>query len=206
MIKRIGARENLRRLTAWSLVWTLVLSLSGVGALAQQSAAFTGSVIDPSGTPAEGFKVVFKDAVTGKTFTSGPTSASGAYTVQVPVGGKYQLTGVEAPDGTMLPVQSIPPIAVRVAGTNRLDVKFTQAPVAQQPAPKPAQPTTTQAQAPKPTTAKPATQTVSAEKKPWYKKTGGIVGIVLGAGALIALAAGGGGGGNNNPPPSPSAP
>jgi hypothetical protein len=128
----------------------------------------------------KGFMVHLKDIGSGRTIAGGPTDASGNYSAQVPVGGRYIIDHVTAPDGTVLTVQSIAPIPIRYAGSTRLDVKFQEAPVKAveavraEPTPKPVK----TAKAPKPTT---------GVKKPWYKTPLGITGIVLGAGGVIAL-------------------
>jgi hypothetical protein len=160
---------------------SLLVTAAGNPVPAQEFARFVGTILDPDGRPAAGFRVVLKDIERGTEFTSGPSGSDGAYSVSVPVGSKYTLARVLAPDGVPLPVQSIPPVHVDSAETNRLDVAF-------------------QRQAPAPSTGENEDDRV-AGAKPWYKKPGGIVGIVLGVGAAAALAAGGG---DDDPPPSPS--
>jgi hypothetical protein len=197
-------REAVRKLLAGLACFVLVSS--GAPALFAQAptATFAGVILTPSGLPAAGFKAVFRDVVTNQVYMSSPTDAAGNYSVQVPVGSRYKLDNVVADDGvTKLPVQDVPPVAVRTPGTNRLNVRFTQGPApatpppvaATKPAPKPA-PTDT-------------ARTVSAPPKkeeknkkggaPWYKRPGPIVGIVLGSAAVVALAVGGGGGGGSTP-------
>ncbi len=162
----------------------LALLMSGPAAptFAQESARFVGTILDPDGRPAAGFQVVLRDAVRGTEFTSVPSGPDGAYTVSVPIGGSYTLARVVAPDGTPLPIQSIPPVRVDSAGTSRLDVAF-------------------QRQSPSPRSAGSGDEDDDeAALKPWYKKPGGIVGIVLGVAVAAALAAGGG----DDGPASPS--
>ena len=223
----LGSSSGFRRFGAACVAAAFLLSSAGIAAYAQEAASFLGTVFDPSGKPAEGFTVVFRDVASGKEIRSSKTNAAGQYQTTVPVGTRYKLQSVVAPDGTLLPVQDVPPIAVRVPGNNRLDVRFiakAPVPVAQAtptppapapPAPTPAAPKPVEtAKAPpppkpsppppsKPTPVKPVAVAKKEEKKdkgavPWWKKPGGIVGIVLGVGAVAALA-GGGGGGNNNP-------
>ena len=191
---------------ALALLSIFMLVAGGAPGLFAQdtSAAFIGVILDPSGKPAAGFKVVLKDVGSGKEFMSSPTDAEGNYTAQVPVGGRYKLTGVIADDGvTKLPAQDIPPLNVLTAGTTRLNVRFTTTPT----------PTAAAAAAAKPpasTAAKTASTTPAPEEKkkkdksavPWYKRPGPIVGMVLGGVAIVALAAGGGGGGSNTVSPS----
>ncbi len=175
-----------------AVVLSFLLIAGGAPAVLAQgeTAAIAGVVLDPSGQPASGFKVVVRDVASGQEFTSGPTDAQGNYSTQVPVGGKYKLTGVIASDGvTKLPVQDVPAVNVLTAGTTRLNVRFTQAPAPAAPA-----------------TAAPKDE---KEKKkgavPWYKKPGPIIGIVLGSLLVVGLAASGGGGGSSRSP-SPSLP
>jgi hypothetical protein len=167
--------------TAIVLAIAIAFTASGLPVLAEETAQFAGTILDPDGRPAAGFQVVLKDAERGTEFTSAPSGPDGAYAVSVRIGGNYALARVLAPDGTALPVQSIPPVRVDSAGTNRLDVAF-------------------QRQAPTPRTREDEDDR-GAAAKPWYKKPWGIVGIVLGVGAVAALAAGGG---DDDPPVSPS--
>jgi len=165
----------------------LLVAGAGPGVLAQAStAAIAGVILDPAGKPAAGFKVVLHDAASNKDFISDPTDAEGNYSTQVPVGGRYKLTGVIANDGvTKLPVQDVPPVNVLTAGTTRLNVRFTAGGAPAAPA------------------VAGNTSTDDKKKKdkgavPWYKRPGPIVGMVLGGLVIVALAAGGGGGGNDN--------
>jgi len=163
------------------LAFILCLALlagAGPGVFAQASTAvIAGVILDPSGKPAFGFKVVLHDAASDKDFISEPTDAQGNYTAKVPVGGRYKLAGVIADDGvTKLPVQDVPPVNVLTAGTTRLNVRFTEtSAVASKPSP----------------TGKDDKKKAAA---PWYKRPGPIVGMVLGGLVIVALAAGGGGG------------
>lgn len=184
----------IRKLVA--LIVAASLLPSGAGLVFAQSAAaqFTGVVLDPSGKPAAGFQVAYRDVSTGSIFTSSTTDALGQYQVTVPVGGRYKLDGVVAPDGSRLPVQDVPPLAVRTPGTTRLDVSFRTTP----PASKAAEP------APKKAAADaPEKKLVVDAKRPWWKTPGGVTGIVLGAALVAALALGGGGGGNDQSPSNP---
>jgi hypothetical protein len=153
------------------------------------TATIAGVILNPSGKPAFGFRVVLKDVASNTQFTSEPTDAAGNYSVEVPIGGRYKIDGVVADDGvTRLPVQEVPPVSVLAAGTTRLNVRFTTG-----------------------ATPGPATASSEDEKNkqkagaPWYKRPGPIVGIVIGSAVVLALllGSGGGGGGSN---PSPSAP
>jgi hypothetical protein len=124
--QRSGFTNRIRG--AVTVATVLAMSLGLVApALAAESATFSGAVMAPDNSFAQGFTVVFKDVATGQEFKSGPTSATGEYHVAVPTGGRYKLDSVLAPDGTKLPVQNVPPIPVRVAGSSKLDVKFTNA-------------------------------------------------------------------------------
>ena len=192
--RRMGGSMGMRNIAAATLA-TMALGIFQP-ALAAEMATFSGSVLAPDGAAAQNFKVVFKDADTGQVFESAATSATGAYQVSVPVGGRYKLDSVTAPDGSKLPVQNVPPIPVRVAGTNRLDVKFTTAGAATAAAAGAAAAGTTVAA---------STPPPAEEKKkdksgtPWWKSPGGITGIVLGAVAVGALALSGGDGGTTEP-------
>ena len=190
-------------------------------ALAQQPATLQGVILDPTGRPAANFKVVFKDVVTGTEYTSTASNAAGEYSLQVPTGARYQLTSAMAPDGTRLPIQAGSPLPVRTPGTYRRDVQFQEVgaraveppaetkaaekpkpTVAEKPKPKP-EPEV--AQKPKPATkAAPASQARSIAKKPWWKTTGGVIGIVVGSVAVLGIALSGGG--SSSTPASPSNP
>lgn len=223
--QRAGFPNRIRGAITVATVFAMSLGLFAP-ALAAESATFSGAVMAPDNSFAQGFTVVFKDVATGQEFKSGPTSATGEYKVSVPTGGRYKLDSVTAPDGTKLAVQNVPPIPVRVAGVSKLDVKFTNAgppagtavaaaaPAAgaaaagaaagSTPAPKPAAPAAT-TQAPQATTASAATPPSGEKKKdkgavPWWKKPGPIVGMVLGGAAIVAIAVSGGG--DDNPPVS----
>jgi hypothetical protein len=171
-----------------SLLLGVAMVLGGApGVFAQATtSAIAGVIIDPSGHPAEGFKVTVKDVASNTEYTSGPTDAAGNYSVQVPLGGRYKIEGVLAADGvTKLPVQDIPPVSVLTAGTTRMNVRFTN----------PAPATATAAATP------PPTQEESKKDKgavPWYKRPGPIVGMVLGAAAIAAIALSGGSDNNDN--------
>jgi hypothetical protein len=155
------------------------------------TATIAGVILNPSGKPAFGFRVVLKDVASNTQFTSEPTDAAGNYSVEVPIGGRYKIDGVVADDGvTRLPVQEVPPVSVLAAGTTRLNVRFTTGAT------------------PAPATASTQQDDKNKKKKegvPWYKRPGPIVGIVIGSAVVLALLLGGGGGGGNNNP-SPSAP
>lgn len=181
-----------RKLTA--LLTSIALMVGVAPSIFAQSstAAIAGVILDPSGRPASGFKVVLRDTGSEKDFTSEPTDAQGNYTAKVPVGGRYKIQYVVADDGvTKLPVQELPPVSVLTAGTTRLNVRFMN----------PATPagTTTAAATPEEKKKKDKGAT------PWYHKPGPIVGLVLGSLAVVAILASGGSSSNNNNA-SPSTP
>ena len=124
--QRSGFNDRIRGAITVATVFAMSLGLVAP-ALAADAATFSGAVMAPDNSFAQGFTVVFKDVATGQEFKSGPTSATGEYHVSVPTGGRYKLDSVMAPDGTKLAVQNVPPIPVRVAGSSKLDVKFTNA-------------------------------------------------------------------------------
>ena len=174
----------------------LVLASGGAPGLFAQSSTSTiaGVILDPAGHPAAGFKVVLRDVASDTQYTSGPTDAAGNYSVEVPLGGRYELDGILADDGvTKLAVQDVPPVSVLEAGTMRLNVRFTDGAA---------------------TTAKTAGGTPANEEKekkkksgvPWYKRPGPIVGMVLGGAALLAILLGSGGGGGSSNVASQSTP
>ena len=150
----------------------LLLGGGAPGLFAQTTTGtIAGVIVDPSGGPAAGFRVLLRDTASDTHFTSAPTDPAGNYTIQVPVGGRYKLEGVMAPDGlTRLPVQDIAPVSVLEPGTTRLNVRFTS-------------------------DGKSAGEQKEKKKGgvPWYQRPGPIVGMILGAGALAAIALGGGG-------------
>jgi hypothetical protein len=166
-----------KRALGWFVLVTFMVASTGMPVLGQETATISGLVVGPNGEVGKGFMVHLKDIGSGNMIAGGPTDASGEYSAQVPVGGRYIIDHVTAPDGTVLTVQSIAPIPIRYAGSTRLDVKFQEAPVKTvktEPKPKPVE----TAKTPKPT---------SGAKKPWYKTPLGITGIVLGAGGAILL-------------------
>jgi hypothetical protein len=184
-------------------------------AVAAETGTFTGTVMAPDNSFASGFTVVFKDAASGQEFRSDPTGPTGEYQIAVPTGGRYKLDSVVAPDGTKLAVQNVPPIPVRVAGSNKLDVKFSNTAPPATAAVAAAAPPAAAAGAAAPTpaaqptvAAKPAPEEEKKKKPgaavPWWKKPGPIVGIVLGSVAVAALAIGAGG--DDEPPVSQSTP
>jgi hypothetical protein len=181
---RTLARGTIRKSLA--LIIGLVLASGGAPALFAQdsTATIAGVILDPAGRPAFGFKVLLHDVASNTQYMSAPTDTAGNYSVQVPLGGRYKLDQVIADDGvTKLPVQDVPPVSVLAAGTTRLNVRFTSA-----------LPSTTPTAA-----ATPASDEKEKKKKsavPWYKRPGPIVGMVLGAGAIAAIALSAGGGDN----------
>ena len=142
-------------------------------AAAVDTATFAGAILAPDNTVAQGFAVVFRDLSNGREFQSAQTTARSGYEVSVPVGARYELESVVAPDGTRLPVENVTPIPVRASGTNKLDVTFAKA----------------GPHAPK--RGRSATQSGSTPKAhsttPWWKQPGPIAGLVLASGALIGL-------------------
>jgi hypothetical protein len=181
----------LRKLLA---VVSCVLLLQGFAPLASaqaSTATIAGVILNPSGQPAFGFRVVLRDVASNTQYTSEPTDPKGNYTVDVPLGGRYKVDGVVADDGvTRLPVLEVPPVSVLTAGTTRLNIRFT----------------TGAATTPATTTAKEDEKKKKKGAVPWYKTPGGITGIVIGSAVIVGLAVGGGGGGGDNPVASPSAP
>jgi len=199
---RVGFAERIRGAVSAATLFAMVVGICAP-ALAAETATFTGTVLSPDNSAAQGFTVVFKDTATGQEFRSDPTSASGEYRLSVPTGATYSLDSVLASDGTKLEVQNVPPIPVRAAGATRLDVKFSSAM-----APGAAAVDWTGA----PVAGAVATTPAGTDEKkkdksgaPWWKRPGPITGMVLGSVAILAIALSGGGG-SNPPVASPSTP
>jgi hypothetical protein len=182
----------------FALKRSLVLLLGGMllfggapGLRAQSpSGKLAGTILDPQGKPAFGFKVVVVDTTTNIKYTSAPTDASGNYSIAVPVGGTFKVDSVVADDGvTRLAVQDAAAVSVMASGTKPLNVRFVASPA-------------------------PAADTASTEEEkkkkkgavPWYQRPGPIVGIVLGSVAVAALALSGGSDGNDDNTASRSKP
>jgi hypothetical protein len=192
-----SSRNVLRK--SMALLTCVAVVASAAPALFAQSpsAAIAGVILDPSGQPAAGFKVLLVDVASNKAFVSEPSDAQGNYSMNIPVGGRYKLENIIADDGvTHLPVQDLPPISILTEGTTRFNVRFTNGPTPsfQNPAAAQAGPTggPNDREEGKP-----------GVPGPWYHKPGPIVGIVFGAGIALALALGGGG---SDSTPSPSEP
>ena len=134
---RNGGASFVRNAASVATTFALMLGVLAP-ALAADTATFTGAVVGTDNSVGEHFTVVYKDVATGQEFRSGPTNAAGQYQVSVPVGARYKLDSVVAPDGTKLPVQNVPPIRIAASGQNRVDVKFTQTAVAAAPGAAPA--------------------------------------------------------------------
>jgi hypothetical protein len=174
---------RVRRVLGCFVLVMFVVATTAMPVLGQETATINGLVVGPSGEVGKGFMVYLKNIGEGNIIAGGPTDASGHYAAQVPVGGRYIIDHVKAPDGTVLPVQSIAPIPIRYAGSTRLDVKFQEPPpkaVTAEPKPEP-----------KPVKTAKSTTPTSGAKKPWYKTPLGITGIVVGAGGVIAAVSGG---------------
>jgi hypothetical protein len=188
----------LRAIVAASLL--LVMAVPPVQGQGQETATIRGGILDPSGEPAVGFRTVVRDLASDREYRSRPSNESGEYVLEVPAGTRYLLLAVIAPDGTVLPVQSIPPLPVRVEGTYQLDVHFRF--LSGEPGEKvPELAPGVEAPEERPAPA-PAGKDISGTK-PWYKRPSGVIGIVAGVG-VVAAAAGGGGGDSGTT--SPSAP
>lgn len=169
------------------LACSLLLTVSAPPVSAEASTAtIAGMILNPSGKPAFGFKVVLRDVASNAQFMSEPTDAAGNYSVDVPLGGRYKIEGVVADDGvTHLPVIEVPPVNALTAGTTRLNVQFTTGSAA---------------------TAAGADPNTTPAHVPWYKTGGGITGIVIGSAVIVGLAVGAGGGGDSSPVASASLP
>jgi hypothetical protein len=148
--------------------------------VAIEESTIKGSVVISDGSSAEGVEVVFKDIATGQEYTA-PVNAAGEYSLAVPSNARYQLVRALGPDGLVIDIQNNLPLVVRTPGV------YTQAPlsikVVDAPTPPSLPVTEPQVKMPEP-------------PKPWYKRKGPIIGIVLG-GIGVGLALSGGDDANN---------
>jgi hypothetical protein len=94
-------------------------------ALAQEdTAGFSGIVLDPEGKPAEGYQLVFRDDA-GQEHVAPPSDDLGRYSIDL-VPGSYQLVAAIAPDGSRMDVPSLPALPVEW-GARRLDIRIGSA-------------------------------------------------------------------------------
>jgi hypothetical protein len=114
-----------RRSTGLVLAIAVLLSSAFLPAMAQEGpqGTFRGLVLDPSGEPAEGFRLVFQAEGSDFEFISPPSDSMGNYTLSLPAGVSYKLVAAIAPDGMRLEVPQLPPIPA-TEGVRRLDVRF----------------------------------------------------------------------------------
>ena len=92
---------------------------------AQASATIEGTIVDASGNVVSGAKAVWFDVESGAEFSSAASSGTGAYSVSVPVGGRYQIKHLMTADGKLLKIQQIAPVRIQEAGTTTLDILMT---------------------------------------------------------------------------------
>ena len=92
---------------------------------AQASATIEGTIVDASGNVVSGAKAVWFDVESGAEFSSAASSGTGAYSVSVPVGGRYQIKHLMTADGKLLKIQQIAPVRIQGAGTTTLDILMT---------------------------------------------------------------------------------
>src|SRR5580765_5102750 len=99
----------IRKVVAILSCLLLVQGAAPIISAQSSTASIAGVILNPSGQPAFGFKVVLRDVASNKQFMSDPTDAAGNYSVEVPLGGRYKIEGVIADDGvTRLPVLEVP--------------------------------------------------------------------------------------------------
>lgn len=139
-------------------------------ALGQGVAVFSGAILDPGSDPAVGFRLVLQDVVSGTLYTSDPTDEGGAYSLDVPIGGRFQPMFVIAPDGARIAVRGVPPYAATEPAIYPLDVMFVASEMVPPMLPEPAKPSGT-------------TGTATSRKR-WWKRPGVIIGIVVGGAAI----------------------
>ena len=92
---------------------------------AQAGATIEGTIIDASENPVVGAKAVWFDAETGVEYTSAASSPTGAYSVSVPVGGRYQIKHLVSADGSILKIQQFAPVRIQGEGVTTLDILMT---------------------------------------------------------------------------------
>ena len=173
----------IRRAIALVVGLLLVQGVTPIVLAQASTASVAGVILNPAGQPAFGFRVVLRDVASNTPFTSEPSDASGNYSVEVPLGGRYKIESVIADDGvTRLPVLDAPPVSVLTAGTTPLNVRFTTTPAGGE------------------------DDKAKREGVPWYKTPGGITGIVIGSAVVVGLALAAGGGDGDDTPVSPSTP
>ncbi len=173
-----------------ALVMAMSLVFAAAPISAQEMASLQGTLLDPSGNPASGFKVVVQDIASGKNYVSSASSSAGEYALDVPAGPRYRIVEAITPDGTRLQVQANPPLPVRVSGSYRLpDVLFVQGAAAdEKPAKSSSSSSSSKSSSASSSSSSSSSSGATTSVKPWYKKPGGIIGIVAGSIAVIALA------------------
>jgi hypothetical protein len=94
-------RANRVRLLAAVLGLTLLLPLGAVPARAQEAQAnVQGTLLSVQGEPLPGYRVVFRLVGGTEVRLTDPTSVEGEYAVLLPVGARYEIVAVIAPQGT----------------------------------------------------------------------------------------------------------
>ena len=171
---------------------------------ADQLSDIHGKLLDPSGNPAEGFKVVVRDLNSGTETVSAPSGAGGDYSLQLQhgTGFRYKIVHVLAPDGTVVPVQDMPPLRLTVPSSIELNFRILPQQSARE-GPL-GDPTCTDAvdkdkdgllDRLDPDCAGP-TPSNPRQRSRWWRSPGGVAAIVIAsAGTVAAIAAAGG---NNN--------
>lgn len=102
--------------------WALVPGAAHSRAQEPQS-GLTGLILDPSGEPSKGFRLVFRVEGGDTEFISPPSDKLGKYSLSLPAGASYVLIAAVAPDGARLQVAQLPAIPVE-EGVRHLDVRF----------------------------------------------------------------------------------
>lgn len=91
-----------RRITAAALLFGLVTLTSSGALLADSTSTLTGRVLTQNGAdPRPGVVVTLIEPVSERAFSSSPTDARGAFTIDSAPAGSYSLV-VEAPEGAFL--------------------------------------------------------------------------------------------------------
>jgi hypothetical protein len=117
-----------RRVLAAAVAASAFLFFSGIPTIAGSIATIESAVYDPAGRPVAGYTVVMKDVASGPEFVSRPSTRSGEYTIDVPVGARYRVVSIVTPSGESLPVRQAVPVSVRGGGSHRMNVHLRVAP------------------------------------------------------------------------------
>jgi hypothetical protein len=136
----------MRRVGMFFLTTALIFGVMApcVTAQSQRYLAITGKILDASGNPLDGYRVVFQSATESHSFHSGTTGPDGSYLISLPEGGEYLAVAVVTSTGrkTVLNDQAVLIAAQSATYDVRLGTTVAQpSPVAPIPSSSPAQAT-----------------------------------------------------------------